>query len=187
MPLSPALDSVGVRGRSASCCASLWVLLSDEVPPRLEPRRLPPHLAIPSNYVLGGLDRDVASAFARVISRLGDAGARLKEVAVPELDELPRMNAGGGFQAAESFAWHRDRIGERGADYDPRVLSRILRGQQESTRDLLELHTHRKAIITSVRGRLRYFDASMLPTVPLVAPPLHSLEDDDDFVRASTC
>ena len=55
------------------------------------------------------------------------------------------MNAGGGFTAAEAFAWHHDLIDERHADYDPRVLVRIRRGEQQTARDLLVLREQREA------------------------------------------
>ena len=53
----------------------------------------------------------------------------LADVELPELDDIAEMNAGGGFPAAESYAWHRELIAEREADYDPRVLVRIRRGE----------------------------------------------------------
>ena len=53
---------------------------------------------------------------------------------LPELEDIPEMNAGGGFPAAESYAWHHDLIASRAEDYDPRVLVRIRRGAQQSAR-----------------------------------------------------
>jgi aspartyl-tRNA(Asn)/glutamyl-tRNA(Gln) amidotransferase subunit A len=90
------------------------------------------------------------------------------------------MNAGGGFPAAESFAWHRDLIAERGAAYDPRVLVRIRRGEHQTARDLVVLRERREAFIDAVSRRLDGFDAFVCPTVPLVAPYLDTVERDDD-------
>ena len=45
------------------------------------------------------------------------------------------MNAKGGFAAAESYAWHRDLLVQKGEFYDPRVRSRILRGRKQNAAD----------------------------------------------------
>ena len=47
---------------------------------------------------------------------------------VPDLAELPKINAGGGIVAAEAFAIHRDRIASDGERYDQRVMKRIAAG-----------------------------------------------------------
>ena len=47
-----------------------------------------------------------------------------------------QMNAKGGFAAAESYAWHRYLIASKGDIYDPRVASRILRGESHQRRGL---------------------------------------------------
>jgi aspartyl-tRNA(Asn)/glutamyl-tRNA(Gln) amidotransferase subunit A len=125
----------------------------------------------------------VDAAFVRAVARCRDAGATVTEIEIPELDELPEMNAGGGFPAAEAYAWHHDLIVRRGADYDPRVLVRIRRGEGQSARDLVILHQRRRAMIEGVRGRLDGFDAFICPTVPLVAPPLEVFDDDAEYAR----
>jgi len=183
VPLSPTLDSVGTLGRTVRCCIVLDALLRDQPDASLEPLDRAPRLAVVSNYFLADAEPIVPYAFARTVKRLSDAGAELVELSLPELDELPEINAGGGFAAAESFAWHRDLIAERESDYDPRVLSRIRRGQQQTSRDLVELHERRKLLQEGVRRRLDGFEAFICPTVPLVAPPLDALRDEGEYAR----
>lgn len=189
VPLSGTLDTVGVLGRSVSCCATLWAMLSGVEPTlvqqTLEPLQRPPCLAVPANYLLDELDANVTAAFRRAMSRLGDAGAQLIELQLPELDGLPEMNAGGGFPAGESFVWHRALIAGQRADYDPRILSRILRGERQSAADLIELHARRSAMIAGVQRRLRGFDAFVCPTVPIVAPTIGALDDEQEYARVN--
>ena len=53
----------------------------------------------------------------------------IDELPLPRWPRLRRLNAQGGFAAAESWAWHREPPGDaRQADYDPRVALRIRRG-----------------------------------------------------------
>ena len=62
-----------------------------------------------------------------IVNALRQAGARIDEIALPQLHEVARINASGGFSAAESYAWHRTRLAqpEQAALYDPRVRQRI--------------------------------------------------------------
>lgn len=183
VPLSPALDSVGVLGRSVGCCAILDGLIAGEEPRLPSGLVRPPRVAVVRNYLLEGLDEHVAGAFSRIASRIADAGAEVLDIDLPPLDRLSAMNAGGGFPAAEAYAWHRELIGQRGDSYDPRVLVRILRGKDQSAADLIALQEQRAQLITDVRERLRGFDAFICPTVPVIAPPMDTLESDDEYAR----
>jgi aspartyl-tRNA(Asn)/glutamyl-tRNA(Gln) amidotransferase subunit A len=185
VPLSETLDTVGVLGRSVGCCAILDALLAGTEPRPPEPLGRPPRLAVVRNFFLADAEPVVVAAFDRALRRLRDAGADVVDIELPELDSVAEMNAGGGFAAAESFSWHQDLITERAADYDPRVLGRIRRGERQSARDLVVLHEWRAGLIKSVARRLRDFDAFICPTVPLVAPPIDALADDREYARVN--
>ena len=181
VPLSPTLDTVGVLARSAGCCAILDAIISGGEAREPEALERPPRLGVVRNYVLEGMDEAVGAAFERAQRRLADAGAELVELDLPELDSIPEMNAGGGFAAAESFAWHHDLIGEKADLYDPLVLPRIRRGESQSERDLIVLRERREELIAGVSRRLDGFDAYICPTVPRVAPPIDTLEDSHSY------
>lgn len=78
-------------------------------------------LLFPGNAVLDGADDHVATSYAQVLSQLSAAGAIIVEQAVPPFDQLPGINAQGGFIAAEAWAWHRQLIADKADAYDPRV------------------------------------------------------------------
>jgi aspartyl-tRNA(Asn)/glutamyl-tRNA(Gln) amidotransferase subunit A len=183
VPLSPALDAVGVLGNTVACCTVLDGLFREDASSPSPPLSRPPRLATPRNYFLVDAEEAVLTAFERMVGRLRKAGATVVDVELPELDGIAEMNAGGGFPAAESFAWHYDLIARRELDYDPRVLVRIRRGESQTARDLLLLREQRAALIEGVRRRLEGFDAFICPTVPLVAPPLDTLDDDQEYTR----
>jgi len=102
-------------------------------------------------------------------------------VTLPELSELPDINRQGGFAAVESFAIHRELIAARASQYDPRVLIRILRGREQTAKDERELHRRRGDLIERVRPRVASFDALLMPTVPVAAPPMAALATDSDY------
>ena len=184
LPLSTQLDSIGPIAASVACCAQLDAILAgDDAPLPTAARLRGMRLAVPATVVLDGLDSTVAAAFDAALARLSAAGALVEQIAVPEFADLAAINATGGLSGAEAWAWHKDLIERAGDAYDPRVLSRIRRGQTMSAADLLELLQARVRWIASVEQRIAGYDALLMPTVPLVAPALAELSEDDAYYR----
>ena len=50
---------------------------------------------------------------------LAGKGVKVEEIDLPELDELPAINAKGGFAASEAYAWHKELIARRGKRLRP--------------------------------------------------------------------
>jgi len=181
-PLSRTLDSIGPIANSVACCRILDAALSGETDPDLQrPALRELRLGVLSSYVTEDLAVEVAAAYSRALQKLVRAGAQLKDFALPELSELPEINGKGGFVAVESFGLHRDLIAARASQYDPRVLSRMLRGREQSVQDERELHRRRAELIERVRPRVAAFDALLMPTVPVPAPPMAELASDADY------
>jgi aspartyl-tRNA(Asn)/glutamyl-tRNA(Gln) amidotransferase subunit A len=186
IPLSTSLDSIGPIARSVACCATLDGILANETPLDLTERSLSGlRFAVPKTFVLEDMDGDVAAHFARSLSRLSAAGARVEEIQVPELAGIPALNAKGGFSAAESYAWHRSLIESSASAYDPRVLSRIQRGATQSAADYIALLAARRAFIAAVEQRIARFDALIMPTTPLIPPRIAALESDDEYFKVN--
>ncbi|MDB6044433.1 MAG: amidase [Gammaproteobacteria bacterium] len=186
VPLSPSLDSIGPIGHSVDCCAALDALLANETPPDLTDRSLSgQRFAVPRTFVLDDMDRDVAGHFERSLSRISAAGARIEEIDIPELADIPSINAKGGLAAAESFTWHRGLLEAHAAEYDPRVLTRIQRGATQSAVDYLVLLAARRSYIAAVEKRIERFDALLMPTVPIVPPRIADLETDEAFFKVN--
>jgi Asp-tRNA(Asn)/Glu-tRNA(Gln) amidotransferase A subunit family amidase len=181
VPLSPTLDTSCAITRTVRDAVLLHeVLAARRV--HLARRPLQAHrFAVPQGVMLEALDPTVARAFDRTLRRLREAGAQVEEISLAPLTQLSRLQAGGGFAAAESWAWHRSLIAERGAQYDPRVATRIRRGEAMSAADYLDLQQARSAWIAEVGTAIEGFDALLCPTVPMVAPPLQPLVDSDDL------
>ncbi|MBI3796211.1 MAG: amidase [Deltaproteobacteria bacterium] len=173
LPLSGTLDSVGPIAPSVACCALLDAVLAGE---RVEELQSVPlgslRFAAPQRYVLDGMDSQVATAFEQAKSRLAAAGAQIVEIPFAEVEELPELNAKGSFSAAEAWAWHKGLIESRSELYDPRVLTRILRGKDISAEELATLHQRRADLIQRAQRVTAQFDALLMPTVPVVAPEL---------------
>ncbi len=142
-----------------------------------DPRTL--RLAVPQSVMLDGLDRDVSEAFEHALRALADAGATIVELPLREFLERERMRVAGGFASPEAWAVHRAMLATSRDRYDPRVAARIERGQTVSAADYLDLIDARADWIARVEPRLDGFDALVCPTVPMIAPEMQPLIDDD--------
>ena len=190
VPLSTTLDTVCALTRTVSDA----ILAHEILAARRVTKSVAPlsayRLAVVSKTMQDGLDATVAKAWQRSLDRLRLRGARIEEIALPELGELASLNASGGFSAAESFAWHRLVLMQKSADYDPRVSLRIGRGASISACDYLDLIKARRDWVLRMNSRLDDFDAVLSPTVPIVAPPTAALapgaERDEAFFAVNT-
>ncbi len=180
LPLSTSLDSAGPLAASVRCCTILDAVLAGEpVPAPAESSLQDMRLAVPDTVVLDRMDDAVGQAFEAACSRLSAAGARIHRLAVPEFAELANIYANGNLPAAEAWAWHRRHIEAQAEAYDPRVVSRIRQGAGMSAADYIDLLAARQRWQAAVGARIQGFDALIMPTVPLVAPPIDGLVRDE--------
>lgn len=187
LPLSTTLDTVCALTRSVSDA----ILAHEVLAQRCVTRRSAPlrayRLAVAKTTMLDGLDATVARAWQRALDTLRRAGARIDDLTLSEINELQQIQASGGLSAAESYAWHRHLIANKGQSYDPRVLARIHRGASMSACDYIELLDARRKWITKMETAMLDYDAILSPTVPIVAPPIADVgpgaERDQAFFR----
>lgn len=179
IPLAPTLDTSCAITRSVRDAVLLHTLLSGRAAP-LTPR--PPRLmrlAVVRTLMLDDLEPAVARAFDAAVAALRTAGALVDQIDLPALASLAELNGKGGFAAAEAWAWHRQRLERSGDRYDPRVAQRIRRGAAISAADHLELQAARRSWIAGVEAAIAPYDALLSPTVPMLAPALQPVLDDD--------
>jgi aspartyl-tRNA(Asn)/glutamyl-tRNA(Gln) amidotransferase subunit A len=185
-PLSTSLDSIGPLANSLACCAIVDAVIAGEeptVPVPIPLRGL--RLAVPEHYVVDGLEPAVAHCFETALRRLSEAGAQIVGLPFAELEELPSINAKGGFSAAECYATLRELIATDGERIDPRVLARIVRGAEISGPDYVDLTAARASLIARAAAATAPFDAVAMPTVALIAPTIAALSADDEYVRTN--
>ena len=115
--------------------------------------------------------------------RLRALGAKVVDLSFKALDELPSINAKGGFAAAEAFAWHRRHLQDQAERYDPRVSARILKGAEQSAADYIDLRRARQAMIREAQKLMAGLAALIYPTAPMIAPKLSALADDGEYAR----
>ena len=183
VPLSPTLDTICAMTRSVDDCILVDGIIADA------PLQIPDlplagvRLAVPQTVMLDGLDPHVAASFSAALSRLSSAGAKIIDVPFGLLAEAADLNK---FSGPESFAWHRGLLARHEAEYDFRVAKRIKTGASMSAADYIDLHRKRRDWITRMEDALGPFDSLIMPTVPMVAPPIDELDGSEDaFFKAN--
>jgi aspartyl-tRNA(Asn)/glutamyl-tRNA(Gln) amidotransferase subunit A len=186
-PLSGTLDTVCAMTRSVRDAVLAHEVLAACKVVRDETPLAGYRLAVATTQMLDGLDAAVARAFERTVKRLRDAGARVEEIPLAQIQDLGSIQSTGGFAAAESYAWHRQLLAQEGSRYDPRVRLRIERGAAMKAYEYIELQRARTAWEREVAKALLGFDAVLSPTVAIVAPPIADVapgsERDEAFFR----
>lgn len=184
VPLSTSLDSIGPLANSVECCAIVDAVFAAE--PVVVPEPVPLaglRFGVPKQFVMSDLDSVVETAFERACRALVAKGVSIEYVDLPQLDELPAINAKGGFAASEAFAWHQKHIARRGKDYDQLVHPRIMRGKQMSAADYIELLAARADMIKRVSAVTANYDAIIMPTCAIVAPTIEEVSTAEGFTR----
>jgi aspartyl-tRNA(Asn)/glutamyl-tRNA(Gln) amidotransferase subunit A len=168
---------------TVECCAIVDAVLSAEPLEELKPTDLRTvTLTVPRNYVFDHLDDQVGQAFHSALGKLSAVGATITHENFPEFEEIGQLTANGGLSAVESFAFHR-RLGADFSAYDPRVLERILAGQNVTAAEYLDLREARIRMIARFQAAHPSTQWILCPTVPIVAPPIERLQTDADEFR----
>lgn len=187
LPLSTTLDTVCAMTRTVRDAVLAHEILSARsVAPGARPLA-ECRFAVVKELFQDALEPAVARAFERALRRLRGAGARIEDISLPPLADLPAINATGGFSAAESYAWHRQLLERSGAGYDPRVAQRIVKGAGMKAFEYIDLVKARGEWIARMEAALEGYDAVLSPTVPVTAPPIAAVapgeERDEAFFR----
>jgi len=184
VPLSTSLDSIGPLANSVECCAIVDAVFAAE--PIAVPDAVPLaglRFGIPRQFVMDELDATVAKAFDRACKALSAKGAKVDSFDLPQLNELPTINAKGGFAASEAYAWHQKLIARRGKDYDPIIHPRILRGREMTAADYIDLLAARADLQRRVSAVTQNYDAVIMPTCAIVAPTLEEVSTPEGFTK----
>ncbi len=181
LPLSTSLDSVGPLAPDVASCIVVDAILAGQPPVVPAPRPLNgARLLLPQSLVLDDLDEAVAQAFDAALTRLSQAGATLVRQPLEALAGYRELFAHGSLSEAESWAWHREFLAAQDEAYDPRVATRIRRGERMAAADYLDLLQARRRWIADMEAVMAGFDAMVMPTVACVAPPIAALEPPHD-------
>jgi aspartyl-tRNA(Asn)/glutamyl-tRNA(Gln) amidotransferase subunit A len=181
-PLAPTFDSVGVIAHHVDTCIDVDEVLTGTVQPAdvLPVKRL--RLARLRAYIENELDADVERAYDAALRRLADAGVQVVDVNVAELDRIPREQPGVTMPTYEAFHVHEKMLGPLGAQYDPRIRHRLELGRDISAERYAAAALIRRELQQVATQALSTYDAFLLPTVAIIAPPFEAFDTDEHYL-----
>ena len=181
-PLAQSLDTIGPLAHTVADCALFDAVLRGRDTSEAAPAN-PSTLTfvIPNTVLFNDLAPSVAANFDATVGRLEAAGARIRRIHLPHLQEILDLMARHGFLAgAEALANHHDRVtGPDAANMDARVVHRILQADGMTAVDLLILQQARKRLMAQTAEIIG--DAIVLcPTTATTAMDIAPLEADQN-------
>ncbi len=189
IPLSTTLDTACALTRSVRDAVLVHEILAARRVTRSPAPLSAYRFAVPTTTLLDALEPHIVTAFRRTLAILRAAGATIEDIELPELAQLPALQARGSFSAIEAWTWHRNLLAQHGEMYDPRVRMRIEAAAGMKASDYLDLCRARHNWIARVETALQGFDAALSPTVavtaPLIADVAPGAERDAEFLRVN--
>ena len=185
VPLSPSLDTVGLLCRSARDSRLLFDAMTGVMASctlrdtgESQDRRVgsaPWHLARLGDSVLEKVDVEIRQAYERVLEEFTQMGATIVgpvncelELAVAHSDAILLY---------EAYANWKHLVEDRTYSMDANVRRRILAGRNISLARYQEALQNRSACMNRFEQAFSHIDALVLPTVTMLAPQLHEIEE----------
>jgi Asp-tRNA(Asn)/Glu-tRNA(Gln) amidotransferase A subunit family amidase len=182
-PLSESLDHIGLLGADVGIVAAAFSALSG--------RGIDPSAPLagavvgrPTDPYWRVHDPEIAAAVDRAADTLGTAGALLREVRLPGIDELAATYQ--VIVGVEAYTTHRrwlDRrrlLAQRSQDYQPATAARLQAAAGYTAVDYVNAQRTRAALSAELSARMlaEGIDVLLLATTPLRATPIGARQVD---------
>ena len=187
-PLSPTSDAPGPIAVDVDSCYILDQLMTGKMSPRdslptlsvREPHGL--KLVVPEAEVLDNLDSEVRFEFDRSIELLRAAGAEIKSIEMPILDQSLELFQKRAIVFYEIYQQHKTMLEQYGDEFDPFVQQRTMAGREISEGEQKALYRAKEQLVAQFSREFRQLevDALLYPTTPCLAPAISETDDPDN-------
>jgi aspartyl-tRNA(Asn)/glutamyl-tRNA(Gln) amidotransferase subunit A len=170
IPLSTTLDHVGPLTSCVEDAHLVWAILAGRA---IEPLGAGPssvRLRRLTGYFDGWVSPDVREPFDAAVERLRRAGVDLTSGEIDGVETT--ADAYLSLVLAEAAEWHAPWLDARRDRYSPVVAERIASGRAIPAVEYVAARRVRRRLRSAVDGALAAHDALVLPTLPIVAPPI---------------
>jgi len=179
--LSTTLDTLGPLARTAEDAWALYLAMIAEPPRPLGPLQQKLTFLAPTTLLTDDLDAATARGYEEGLTLLEELGHEVRRAPLPVLLEAPAAyERYGSYASHEVWALYQDEFESRGADFDPRVLQRVLRFKGRPSSDYVRLGYARAGFQRRFWQELTGVDAVVGPTVPHVPVETATILSDDE-------
>ncbi|MEL7150599.1 MAG: amidase family protein [Pseudomonadota bacterium] len=180
VPLCARFDTVGPLCRSVEDAALLLSVLENGKAADLTGATLHGvRLAVLTTQAFNGIEDTPKAAFEDAVKRLETAGAVVKTVDVPAVEDAAAL--GPTLFPAEAYAQWRDRIEVDGEKMYGPVRTRFLQGKTIYAADFISAWRELDCFRLVYREAVAGYDAVILPSCPIMPPKMDALLADDVF------
>jgi aspartyl-tRNA(Asn)/glutamyl-tRNA(Gln) amidotransferase subunit A len=185
VPLSFTLDHVGPITRTVQDAAWLWAALAGRPFADVHPSEVGGlRLRELGGYFAAPIAAEVRAAFNQAIARLRTAGVQVSSGTLANTVNIGQTYV--NLVLPEGAHWHAAFLETRGSLYTPAVRARLEGGRSIAAVDYLKARQTRTAWRFAVDAALEGCDALVLPTLPIVAPPLGATDVTIDSATGET-
>ena len=179
-PLSPVLDSLGPLARTVADCATADAVMAGEQPKSLVARPVAGlRIGIPRGRLFEELSPEIADAFSASLDRLAKAGAEIADFTLEDLmEKLGEATRIGSIAGLEASRIHAGWLNDAAAPVDDRVKLPLRRRLTVPDAAIAALLETRRGLAAAMDERLSPYDLIALPTTPIAAVPIASVEAD---------
>lgn len=133
-------------------------------------------IGVPRAYFFEDLDAEVASAMEHALRGIETLAGEVREVRV----DVPTDRT---LQAAESYAYHAERVAKSADLYQAETLRRIRTGEKVSATDYIHRRRELEQARRTIRDVFSTVDLLITPTTPIAAPSIAELKASPDALR----
>jgi aspartyl-tRNA(Asn)/glutamyl-tRNA(Gln) amidotransferase subunit A len=170
-PLSETLDGIGLLGADITTVAVAFSALTGH---RIDPTAPVDGTMVgrPTDSYWRVYDPEITAAVDRAAAALETAGAILRDVSLPGIEELAATYY--VIVDAEAYATHTRWLAQRPGDYQPITAARLQAAARHTAADYVAAQRTRRRLAAEMTGRLHTagVDLLLLPTTPLRATPI---------------
>jgi aspartyl-tRNA(Asn)/glutamyl-tRNA(Gln) amidotransferase subunit A len=184
VPLATSLDHVGPLARCVEDAAILFEAIADPVAgggqkSGVVSRRIKNSLrglraGIPKSYFFDRLQPDVRKSVLEAIEGMRKSGLEVREIDLKRTRQTKQLASEITF--AEAVVYHRHWLRTRAGDYGSDVRGRLQEGEKQLAVTYLEAQHARLAYAEEFALALESLDILIMPTLPVVAPPVEEAD-----------
>jgi aspartyl-tRNA(Asn)/glutamyl-tRNA(Gln) amidotransferase subunit A len=168
--------------RSVSDVAMLFHAMKDATVHEIAPAGGQLTFAVPRPYFCDRLDPGTRALFEAAVSRLRERGHAVTDVEIDNARTTPDVYL--HVCLPEASWYHAAQLDARPDLYSPGVRLRLEMGRYVLAEDYIRAMHLRTVLTAAVDRALDRYDALLLPTMPIGAPPLGAASVDVDGVQA---